>query len=210
VVLDGVDIVRKTAPWYPDTFTAQDAQFLKSEGFTAARIGLAWTAVEPQPGVYDDSYIQKFVGFEHLLSQYGIRTLIDFHQDLWSAQNMPAWATLGVTYSDDFQAFWTTRRPPTASASRPTTSRPGSTSPGSSPATPTSSRSTRSTSRSPDTSLAAHRTRSAHNSRRPNWQPSTPDTSRRLNQASLLRALPDPDDADIKVIRRDRLGGLIP
>jgi putative transposase len=30
-----------------------------------------------------------------------------------------------------------------------------------------------------------------------------------LNQASPLRALPDPVDADIKVIRRDRLGGLI-
>jgi hypothetical protein len=27
-----------------------------------------------------------------------------------------------------------------------------------------------------------------------------------LNQASPLRALPDPVDADIKVIRRDRLG----
>jgi hypothetical protein len=32
---------------------------------------------------------------------------------------------------------------------------------------------------------------------------------RTLNQASPLRALPDPVDADIKVIRRDRLGGLI-
>ena len=32
---------------------------------------------------------------------------------------------------------------------------------------------------------------------------------RSLNQASLLRALPDPVDADIKVIRRDRLGGLL-
>jgi transposase InsO family protein len=32
---------------------------------------------------------------------------------------------------------------------------------------------------------------------------------RALNQASPLRPLPDPIDADIKVIRRDRLGGLI-
>jgi hypothetical protein len=30
-----------------------------------------------------------------------------------------------------------------------------------------------------------------------------------LNQASPLRVLSDPVDADIKVIRRDRLGGLI-
>ncbi len=32
---------------------------------------------------------------------------------------------------------------------------------------------------------------------------------RALNQASPLRALPDPVDADLKVIRRDRLGGLL-
>ncbi|MCW2862534.1 MAG: Integrase catalytic region [Actinoallomurus sp.] len=30
-----------------------------------------------------------------------------------------------------------------------------------------------------------------------------------LNQASPLRALPEPVDADIKVTRRDRLGGLL-
>ncbi|GLY79246.1 hypothetical protein Airi01_075130 [Actinoallomurus iriomotensis] len=32
---------------------------------------------------------------------------------------------------------------------------------------------------------------------------------RALNQASPLRSLPDPVDADIKVTRRDRLGGLL-
>jgi putative transposase len=32
---------------------------------------------------------------------------------------------------------------------------------------------------------------------------------RALNQASPLRALPDPIDADITVTRRDRLGGLL-
>jgi transposase InsO family protein len=32
---------------------------------------------------------------------------------------------------------------------------------------------------------------------------------RALNQASPLRALPDPVDADLKVTRRDRLGGLL-
>jgi transposase InsO family protein len=31
---------------------------------------------------------------------------------------------------------------------------------------------------------------------------------RALNQVSPLRALPDPIDADITIIRRDRLGGL--
>jgi putative transposase len=30
-----------------------------------------------------------------------------------------------------------------------------------------------------------------------------------LTQASPLRALPDPADADVKAVRRDRLGGLL-
>src|SRR5437879_3520820 len=38
---------------------------------------------------------------------------------------------------------------------------------------------------------------------------STHRPHRALNQASPLRALPDPVDADIKVIRRERLGGLL-
>jgi putative transposase len=39
--------------------------------------------------------------------------------------------------------------------------------------------------------------------------PLTHRPHRALNQASPLRALPDPVDADIKVTRRDRLGGLL-
>jgi putative transposase len=34
-------------------------------------------------------------------------------------------------------------------------------------------------------------------------------TPQALNQASPLQALPDPVDADVKVVRRDRLGGLL-
>lgn len=104
--MHGFDIVRKTAPWLPTHFTAQDAAFLQSEGFNAARIGMAWSAVEPKPGAYDDAYIKKFVAFEHLLASYGIRALVDFHQDLWSSQNMPTWATLGSSFTEDFQHFW--------------------------------------------------------------------------------------------------------
>jgi len=109
VVVHGVNLVHKTAPFYPDTFTAQDAQFLASEGFTVALIGFIWQAVEPQPGVYDDAYVQHVVDLDHLLAQYGIRTLVDFHQNFWSigsADGAPAWATLGTNALDDFQAFW--------------------------------------------------------------------------------------------------------
>jgi endoglycosylceramidase len=109
LVLHGFDIVRKTKPWYPARFGAKDARFLRSQGFNAARIGMAWSAIEPAPGRYDNAYLARFVRFEHLLGRYGIHTLVDVHQDLWSSQNMPRWATLGSTYAQDFQDFWANR-----------------------------------------------------------------------------------------------------
>jgi putative transposase len=49
-------------------------------------------------------------------------------------------------------------------------------------------------------SQGPHRVQGPLNTHRPH---------RALNQASPLRALPDPVEADIKVTRRDRLGGLL-
>ena len=121
VTVHGIDLVRKTAPYYPSDFGERDAAFLASEGFTAARIGFIWEAVEPRPGVYDDTYLGRIVAINNLLAAHGIRTLVDFHQDSWSrwsgipelggstGDGAPRWATLGTDPSradDDFQAFW--------------------------------------------------------------------------------------------------------
>jgi endoglycosylceramidase len=113
-VMHGVDLVKKTAPYYPSTFGPQDAAFLAGEGFTVARIGFMWSAVEPEPGHFDDAYIEKIIALNALLARYGIRTLIDFHQDDWGASTLygdgaPAWASLGLTPDQDFQAFWDNR-----------------------------------------------------------------------------------------------------
>ncbi|WP_216897919.1 cellulase family glycosylhydrolase [Nocardia alni] len=121
VSVHGVDLVRKTAPYYPFNFGDADAALLATEGLNAARIGFIWEAVEPKPGVYDDAYIRRIVSLDNLLAAHGIRTLIDFHQDSWSrtagiaqlgnstGDGAPQWATLGANphnAQDDFQAFW--------------------------------------------------------------------------------------------------------
>jgi endoglycosylceramidase len=116
-VLHGVNLVKKTAPYYPSTFGPRDAAFLATEGFTVARIGFMWTAVEPEPGHYDDAYIEKIIGLNDLLARYGIRTLMDFHQDDWGASTIygdgaPAWASLGHSADQDFQAFWNNQAGP--------------------------------------------------------------------------------------------------
>ncbi len=106
----GVNVVRKSDPYYPSRFGEADARLLADEGFTVARIGFIWEAVEPEPGRYDDAYIEKIAALDSLLGRYGIRTLVDFHQDLWSrgtgGDGAPAWATLGPTADSSFAAFW--------------------------------------------------------------------------------------------------------
>jgi endoglycosylceramidase len=110
VVVHGVNVVRKVAPFVRTEFTEADARMLADEGFTAARIGFIWEGVEPRPGVYDDAYVQRVADLDALLGRYGIRTLVDFHQDGWSRQTggdgAPAWATLGSSADQSFAAFW--------------------------------------------------------------------------------------------------------
>ncbi|HEX3899628.1 MAG TPA: cellulase family glycosylhydrolase [Mycobacteriales bacterium] len=116
IELHGFNVMRKTAPYYPSHFDAQDARFLVRNGFTAVRIGFIWSAVEPKPGVYDDRYIRRFVAFNDLLAEHGIHALIDFHQDAWSkgggGDGAPAWATLSDNFLSDFQAFWDNKAGP--------------------------------------------------------------------------------------------------
>ena len=110
LVFHGVNIIRKLAPYWPDTIGATDAAFLADEGFNAARIGWIWAGAEPSPGQYDDAYMAHILDFNALLGRYGIRTLVDFHQDSYSQKGggdgAPDWATLESSSGADWQDFW--------------------------------------------------------------------------------------------------------
>jgi endoglycosylceramidase len=110
VVMHGFNVVKKLAPFYPSRFTVRDARLLADEGFTVARIGFIWQGLEPSPGRYDDSYVARIARLDSLLGRYGIRTLIDFHQDGWSNgfgfDGAPAWADNPGGVLDSFAAFW--------------------------------------------------------------------------------------------------------
>jgi endoglycosylceramidase len=111
VTLHGINIITKVSPGYPERFGAADARFLADEGFTVARIGFIWSFAEPEPGVFDDAYIDHILDLNALLAHYGIRTLIDVHEDLWGGglplgDGAPTWASLGHTVGQDFDDFW--------------------------------------------------------------------------------------------------------
>src|SRR5262249_1025927 len=86
VVLHGTNMVYKPAPYSPAAagFDGRDAAFLRSNGFNAVRVGIIWTALEPQPGVYDDAYLEQIEQTVALLARRGIVSLLDFHQDMYN------------------------------------------------------------------------------------------------------------------------------
>src|SRR2546421_525191 len=96
----GVNLVYKVPPYEPSVagFGDDDAAFLAREGFNSVRLGVIYKAVEPQPGVYDDTYLAKIAQTAAVLEQHGVAPLLDFHQDMYNerfqGEGWPDWAVL--------------------------------------------------------------------------------------------------------------------
>jgi endoglycosylceramidase len=97
VIVHGFNVVSKLAPYEPSTagFGEDDAQFLEDHGFTAVRLGVIFTGVEPKPGVYDQAYLDEIEQTVTLLARHHIYSLLDFHQDLYNerfqGEGLPDW-----------------------------------------------------------------------------------------------------------------------
>ena len=95
----GSNEVYKLAPYEPSAsgFSDDDAAFLQENGFNAVRLGVIWSAVEPEPGVYDDSYLASIQQTIQMLHEHGIYVILDMHQDGYSTvfggEGAPTWAT---------------------------------------------------------------------------------------------------------------------
>ena len=77
-----------TGPTSPALFTTyplteQDADALASFGWNAVRLLLSWSRVEPQPGVYDEAYLDAIEAAILLLQSRGLYSIVDLHQDAW-------------------------------------------------------------------------------------------------------------------------------
>lgn len=120
VLLRGVNVNAFNDYWqgidFPTVFpfTAADADRMAEIGWNAVRLLVAWSRVEPRPGEYDDAYLGEVDGAIRTLAARGIYTIVDLHQDAWSASlaarpdeacppgsrpaigwdGAPAWATL--------------------------------------------------------------------------------------------------------------------
>lgn len=89
---------------FKGAWTPQEIIDLAARGFSLIRLGVIWAAVEPEPGQYDQDYLD-WVGEQiDLIHGAGMFALLDSHQDLYSqtyGDGAPGWATLS---SQTFQA----------------------------------------------------------------------------------------------------------
>ncbi|MDX6652491.1 MAG: endoglycosylceramidase, partial [Solirubrobacterales bacterium] len=98
VTLHGVNMVYKVAPYDPAGagFDAEDIDFLARKGFNTVRLGLIYKAIEPNPGSYNDRYLNHVAATQRALARRGIYSLLDFHQDLYNerfqGEGWPDWA----------------------------------------------------------------------------------------------------------------------
>jgi endoglycosylceramidase len=98
VILHGLNEVYKIPPGEPSAsgFSDDDAAFLAANGFNAVRLGVIWSDLEPAPGVFNPAYLASIEQTVQTLGNHGIHSILDFHQDAYSAEfggeGAPAWA----------------------------------------------------------------------------------------------------------------------
>lgn len=64
--------------------TEADFEGMASHGFNTVRLGISWSALEPERGELDATYLAQIDDAVAWAKANGIRTVIDLHQDGWS------------------------------------------------------------------------------------------------------------------------------
>lgn len=64
--------------------TEDDFADMASYGFNVVRLGLSWSALEPERGELDPEYLATVKQAVEWGKEHGIRTVLDMHQDGWS------------------------------------------------------------------------------------------------------------------------------
>jgi len=80
----------------PDWIDGEVFADIAARGFNSVRFLLVWEAIEPEPGVYDELYLDRVEEIVHMAEAHGIYMILDMHQDIFSrvygGDGAPAWA----------------------------------------------------------------------------------------------------------------------
>ena len=84
-------------------WTADTPARMAEQGFNGVRLVIFFSKVMPQPGKIDQAYLDRIAKAVAAYKAVGIHTLIDFHQDQYSAlvgvRGMPDWAVFSDGYA---------------------------------------------------------------------------------------------------------------
>ncbi|KQP01775.1 cellulase family glycosylhydrolase [Leifsonia sp. Leaf264] len=90
VLLRGVNVNQLVDFYAPDPdvattrpLTEDDFAGISAQGFNVVRLNLSWSALEPERGDFDEAYLGRITDAVDWAKQYGIRTVLDMHQDSW-------------------------------------------------------------------------------------------------------------------------------
>ncbi|NKI26990.1 glycoside hydrolase family 5 protein [Arenibacter sp. 6A1] len=98
VILSGINVVSKNKKEnYLFRGGPEFYRDLKKWGFNSIRFIMIWDGLEPEPGVYNEAYLQEIDKRIQWAGDNGLFVILDMHQDLFSvkyADGAPEWATL--------------------------------------------------------------------------------------------------------------------
>ncbi len=108
LIMRGANIANahKSSPYF-GFHEQQDFARMRSDwGMNAVRLLILWAAIEPQDGVYDDSYLDEVQVRLDWASQAGLHVVLDMHQDLYGegfgGDGAPKW-TCDSAYYDAYE-----------------------------------------------------------------------------------------------------------
>ncbi|KAJ3416187.1 hypothetical protein HDV05_002832 [Chytridiales sp. JEL 0842] len=109
----GLNVVYKKPPYHPSTqnfhptlsFSSEDIEIFHNLTLNIVRLGVHWAGVEPERGVYNETYLKVIKGIIQDCAEKGIYVLVEWHQDLLARQfcghGMPDWVV-----KSDWQPMW--------------------------------------------------------------------------------------------------------
>ncbi|MDI1464085.1 cellulase family glycosylhydrolase [Catellatospora sp. KI3] len=90
VVLRGVNVNQLIDyylrdPGKPATQALTDDDFaqMAAMGFSVVRLGMSWSRLEPQRGVFDEAYLRQIAAAVASAKAHGMYTVLDLHSDAW-------------------------------------------------------------------------------------------------------------------------------
>jgi endoglycosylceramidase len=117
VIFSGINKVNKDPKKnYIDSDSSETFNQFRKWGLNCVRLGIIWAGVEPEPGKYNEKYLDKIEEQVNQAAQNGIYVLLDMHQDLFGASTedgstsmgdgAPQWATLTENLPHVKGAIW--------------------------------------------------------------------------------------------------------